>query len=84
MKSKHSRIRFEITPNLINYKCSFLARSKNDISYHLNKRIKELQQALDSVGIEQLQINGKIYYKQEDVLNKIYPNVVCTEYFSLN
>ncbi|MEM7379949.1 MAG: hypothetical protein AAF361_01980 [Bacteroidota bacterium] len=54
------------------------------LSYHLNNKIRELQHALDRIGVEQPQISGKIYDQQNEVFNKIYPNLVCTEYFSLN
>ncbi|UII81309.1 hypothetical protein [Flagellimonas sp. CMM7] len=54
------------------------------LSYHLNNKIKELQLVLDGLNVSQLKIMGKIYNKQEHEFYKIYSDLVCTEFFSLN
>jgi len=54
------------------------------LSYHLNKKIKELQLVLNGLNIHELKIAGKVYCGQEDIFNKIYSDLVCTECFSLN
>ncbi|MEL6916795.1 MAG: hypothetical protein AAFO99_03600 [Bacteroidota bacterium] len=54
------------------------------LSYHLNKKIKELLLVLQGSHMEELSIVGRIYCKQKKTFDKIYPDLVCTEYFSLN
>lgn len=54
------------------------------ISHYLNRKIKELQFELHSLGIEEIKIGGKIYHPQEGIFNNTYPDLICTEYFSLN
>ncbi len=53
------------------------------ISCHLNKKIRELQLALD-VGGDWLKIGGKIYDGTNNTFYKIYADLVCAENFSLN
>ncbi|MEX0315227.1 MAG: hypothetical protein AB3N18_13710 [Allomuricauda sp.] len=54
------------------------------LSYHLNKKIRELQLVLNGLDMGRLKIGGKIYNNQEKAFNEIYSDLVCTEYFSLN
>ncbi|WP_420399902.1 hypothetical protein [Flagellimonas sp.] len=54
------------------------------LSYHLNKKIKEFQFVLESLGMNQIKVGGKIYSKEEHTFYKIYSDLVCTEFFSLN
>ena len=54
------------------------------LSYHLNKKIRELKLELPDCAIDQLSISGKIYNRQEDIFTDIYPDVVCMEYASVN
>ena len=54
------------------------------LSYHLNKKIRELKLELNDYAIDQLSISGKIYNRQEDLFTDIYPDVVCMDYASVN
>ncbi|BDS11058.1 hypothetical protein [Aureispira anguillae] len=54
------------------------------ISYHLNKKIKELRFGINGSFASQLKISGKIYHRQEQVFKDIYPDLICRESFSLN
>ncbi|MEM9648709.1 MAG: hypothetical protein AAF969_09515 [Bacteroidota bacterium] len=53
------------------------------ISHHLNKKVRELQLALN-VGADRVKIGGKIYNAKDNAFYKIYADLVCTENFSLN
>ena len=65
-----------------------LWKTNNDqyliLSYHLNKKIKELRQVLENTSYGQVEIYGKIYNCQEMVFDDIYPEFVCKEYHELN
>ena len=54
------------------------------LSYYLNKKIRELVKALKGRKIEKVHIKGKIYNKRKNLFQEIYPDLVCTEYFSRN
>lgn len=54
------------------------------LSYHLNRKIKELKLGLDGLFFDQLIISGKIYNRQENIFNDIYSDLISVEYFSLN
>lgn len=54
------------------------------LSYHLNGKIKELKLGLNDSSFDQLKITGKIYNRQENHFNDIYPDLICLECFHLN
>ncbi|RNC90148.1 MAG: hypothetical protein ED555_12015 [Allomuricauda sp.] len=54
------------------------------LSYYLNKKIEELQHKLKAQFANQIKITGKIYDKKKNTFDEIYPNLVCTKFFSLN
>lgn len=54
------------------------------ISHYLNRKVKELQFELHSLGIDEIKIGGKIYQSQEGIFNNTYPDLIYTEYMSLN
>ena len=54
------------------------------LSYHLNKKIKELRLGLKYKYAEELKIDGKIYNREEMNFRGIYSELVCKESFGLN
>ncbi|MEM9001288.1 MAG: hypothetical protein AAGB24_13570 [Bacteroidota bacterium] len=64
--------------------CSEYNRQSIVLSYYLNKKIKELMSELNCLNVGKINIEGKIYNKQKNIFNKIYSDLVCTEYFSRN
>lgn len=61
------------------YNCRFIV-----LSHFLNKKIKDLRLELNSLDITNVEINGKIYSKNENEFHEIYSELICGEYFSLN
>lgn len=53
-------------------------------SYHLNKKINELQFALNTIYNIPIKITGKIYIKEEGVFKNIYSDLVCVDKHCLN
>lgn len=51
------------------------------ISNYLNHQIRELRLALGHRGTDQLQINGKIYLRQQKAFSDIYSDWICEERF---
>ena len=64
--------------------CNEYNRQSLVLSYYLNKKIKELMSELNGLNVGKIHVKGKIYKKQENIFNEIYPDLVCTEYFSRN
>jgi len=54
------------------------------LSYHLNKKIKELDVELNSLHFKRIKINGKIYNRQKNIFNTIYSDLICFNKFCLN
>lgn len=54
------------------------------LSYHLNKKIKELELQLSDLSNIPIKIRGKIYNKNENTFSNIYSNLVCLEKHHLN
>ena len=54
------------------------------LSYHLNKKIKELRHRLNNYFMEEISISGKIYNRQETAFTDLYPELICMEHASLN
>ena len=54
------------------------------LSSHLNKKIKELRKELEGSITDQLRIHGKIYDRNEQLFNDIYPELIFSESISLN
>ncbi|TYA71657.1 hypothetical protein [Seonamhaeicola marinus] len=55
------------------------------LSYHLNKKIKELNIALGKIKVRQaLKISGKIYDRSNNTFLNIYSDLIYLEKFQLN
>ncbi len=54
------------------------------LSYHLNKKIKELSLELRWLLEKSVEINGMVYNQQNNAFTKIYSDLICTEYLRLN
>lgn len=54
------------------------------LSYHLNKKIRELTFRLKDFMTDGLSISGKIYNREEDQFTDIYPELICMEHANLN
>ena len=54
------------------------------ISYYLDLKIRELQTQLSNRFIDGVKISAKIYYKQKNVFNEIYPGIFSLNHFNLN
>ncbi|MBW1298228.1 hypothetical protein [Aquimarina litoralis] len=53
-------------------------------SYHLNKKISELQLALNVLHNTPVKISGKIYSKDKNIFEDIYSDLVCVDKHCLN
>jgi len=54
------------------------------LSYYLNKKIKELQTALNNLLFDDVKINGQIYNQQKQTFSIIYFDLLFREDISLN
>jgi hypothetical protein len=54
------------------------------IVYHLQHKIQELKDGLQSLFINNIKINGKIYLRKEEAFTDIPFDLLCLEYFNLN
>lgn len=54
------------------------------LSYHLNKKIKELRRELNLIPAIQPNINGKLYSKAYNSFKSIYSELVCVNSNTLN
>lgn len=54
------------------------------LSYHLNDKIRELQQKLHLLSVRHIRITGKIFRRDKTIFRNTYSGLICSEHACVN